>query len=214
MGGLAEIAAAASPLARVAANQDATRRDLLAAAEDVIGEIESAFHLACFEVATIGDRLYTRVPDRHRPGTSQAWLVNGRVMLESRDRYLLLNIRILNGDADPLAIIEEINGGRSQLATMDQLMAFSRDLPQVLERVVQEFPRRQLLGEEALIVTALRRAYHDAGVVLDWPAVGQATRFSAAEHLYRRNLGRQARIVRVTESRYQEKTDARIAAGQ
>jgi hypothetical protein len=135
-------------------------------------------------------------------------------MLDTRDRYLLLKIRVLNGDSDPATIIEEINESRSQLASIDQFTAFSRDLPQILGRVVQEFPRRQLVGDEALVITALRRAYHDAGVVLDWPAVGHATRFSAAEHLYRRNLRRQARIVSGAESRYWKAADPGIPAGQ
>jgi predicted ester cyclase len=190
-----EIARIAAPLARVAASEDLGRAEVLLAAEQVIREIELSFHLDSHDVARIDEsRIYTRVPGYDRVGAGFAWLIDGRILMALTDRYLALVIRMYNGE-DPFEIVDEIQQGRSQMASSDQLRTFSRDLPQILQGITDTFPRRQLLGEEAQVVTALRWAYHHAGVVLDWPTIGKTTRFTEAERDYRRRLRHQAREV-------------------
>lgn len=203
-----ETARIAASLARVAASEDLERGEVLSAAEQVIGEIESSFHMIGHDVATVENiRIYTRVPGYDRVGAGFAWLIDGRILMALGDRYLALTIRMSNGE-DPFAIVDEIHEGRSQLASLEDLRFFSRDLPQILQTITDTFPRRQLLDDEARVITALRWAYHQVGVVLEWPAIGKTTRFTEAERDYRRRLRRQAREVARAEGDF---TDPLVA---
>lgn len=199
-----DVARIGAPLARVAASEDLERGEVLSAAEQVVREIESSFHMTGHDVATVDNkRVYTRVPGYERVGAGFAWLIDGRILMALADRYLALVIRMSNGE-DPFAIVDEIHQGVSQLASSDDLRYFSRDLPEILRGITDTFPRRQLLEEEAGVITGLRWAYHQVGVVLDWPAIGKSTRFTEAERAYRRRLRRQAREVARTEGDFMD----------
>jgi hypothetical protein len=169
-----EVNSAPALLARAANGESVEHRQLLVAAQNVVREIEAAFYDfydtgRIYEVAALGDRLYSRVGHNLVDGDF-AWMADGRLLLEPGWSRLEAEIRILAG-IDPFEVIHEIERGVPQVASMEQLRTFARDLPQILQSIEPDFSSRQhLYGGLPLVVVALRDAYRDKGIPWDWPA--------------------------------------------